>query len=57
MRDERLQDAQFISCCKRMLFNADSLAQLVEGLSLRISYSNQVAPEGTYIDIAWDFEV
>ena len=57
MRDETLQDAQFISCCKRMLFNADSLSQLVEGLSLRISHSNQVAPEGTHIDIAWDFEV
>lgn len=57
MRDESLQDGQFISCCKRMLFNADSLSQLMEGLSIRISYTNQVVPEGTHIDIAWDFEV
>lgn len=57
VRDETLPDEQFISCCKRMLFNADSLSQLMEGLSFRISYANQVAPEGTHIDIAWDFEV
>ena len=57
VRDETLQDAQFISCCKRMLFNSDSLSQIMEGLSFRISHTNQVAPEGTHIDIAWDFEV
>lgn len=57
IRDENLPDEQFISCCKRMLFNADSLSQLMEGYSFRISYANQVAPEGTHIDIAWDFEV
>ncbi|DBA76668.1 hypothetical protein WJX79_007357 [Trebouxia sp. C0005] len=56
-RDETLQDVQFISCCKRMLYNSTSLSQIMEGLSFRISHTNLVSPEGTHIDIAWDFEV
>ena len=56
-RDETLQDAQFISCCKRMLYNSTSLSQIMEGLSFRISHTNLVSPEGSHIDIAWDFEV
>ena len=57
VRDETLQDAQFISCCKRMLYNSTSLSQIMEGLSFRISHTNLVSPEGSHIDIAWDFEV
>ncbi len=56
-RDETLQDAQFISCCKRMLYNSTSLSQFMEGLSFRISHTNLVSPEGSHIDIAWDFEI
>ena len=56
-RDETLQDMQFISCCKRMLYNSQSLSQIMEGLSFRISHVNQVSAEGNHIDIAWDFEV
>lgn len=57
IRDATLPDAQFISCCKRMLYNSTSLSQIMEGLSFRISHVNQLSPEGTHIDIAWDFEV
>lgn len=56
-RDETLQDEQFVSCCKRMLYNSPSLSQIMEGLAFRISHTNQVSPEGEFIDIAWDFEV
>ena len=56
-RDETVQDEQFVSCCKRMLYNSPSLSQFMEGLAFRISHTNQVSPEGEFIDIAWDFEV
>ena len=56
-RDETVQDEQFVSCCKRMLYNSPSLSQIMEGLAFRISHTNQVSPEGEFIDIAWDFEV
>lgn len=56
-RDPSLQEEQFISCCKRMLHNSDSLSQICDGLSLRISHINQVWPDGSGIDVAWDFEV
>jgi hypothetical protein len=30
---------------------------LMEGLQVRISEANLVAPDGAYMDIAWDFEI
>lgn len=56
-RDPSLQDERFVSCCKRMLHNSDSLLLIMDGLSFRISQANQVSSDGTRIDIAWDFEV
>lgn len=45
------------SCCARLLQHSGALVGLLEGVSLRISYRNQVAPDGSYVDMAWDFEV
>ena len=41
----------------RLLQNADMLLQLLDGLEVRISEINAVAPDGAYIDIAWDFQI
>jgi hypothetical protein len=57
MRDPALPPDRFLAASERMLHNAGSLAPLLEGNSIRVSYLNQVAPDGTYVDIAWDFEV
>lgn len=45
------------SCCARLLQHSGALVGLLEGVSLRVSYLNQVAPDGSYVDIAWDFEI
>jgi len=36
---------------------SEQLRNIFDGLSVRISHQNQVSPESTCIDIAWDFEV
>ncbi len=41
----------------RLLQNADALMQLLDGLEVRISEVNVVAPDGACIDIAWDFQI
>lgn len=57
MRDPSLSHKHFRAACLRMLHGSASLVQLFEGLSVRVSFANQVAPNGDVIDIAWDFEV
>lgn len=56
-RDPDLGPDQFKAACLRMLQGSRSLSQLLEGVCVRISFSNQVAAEGDIVDIAWDFEV
>ncbi len=49
--------ARFCAACARLLQNADVLLQLMDGLEVRVSEVNLVAPDGAHIDIAWDFEI
>ena len=55
--DRSLPEDRVRSCCVRLLQHSGVLVGLLEGLSLRISYRNQVAPDGSYVDMAWDFEI
>lgn len=56
-RDATVSDAQFNQCCQNLLQQAHVLMPLMEGLSFRVAHLNQVAPDGEYIDIAWDFRI
>jgi hypothetical protein len=40
-----------------MLQHADVLMPLMGGLEIRVSEVNVVAPDGSHIDIAWDFQI
>ncbi|CAL8469784.1 g9326 [Coccomyxa elongata] len=55
--DPAVSHDRFCSACMRLLQNADALMQLLDGLEVRISEVNVVAPDGVYIDIAWDFQI
>ena len=48
---------RFCTACQRLLQNADTLLQFLDGLEVRVSEVNIVAPDGSHIDIAWDFEI
>lgn len=45
------------SCCVRLNQATDELRGVLDGLSVRVSHVNYVAPESNYIDVAWNFEV
>jgi hypothetical protein len=55
--DADLSPDRVASCYTRLLHNSLALRDLLDGVSLRISYVNQVAADGSYVGIAWDFEV
>eukprot|EP00884_Botryococcus_braunii_P019096 jgi/Botrbrau1/5870/Bobra.0366s0049.1 len=57
LRDPALPVDRFASACERLLGLAPAVGALLESASIRVSYVNQVAPDGSHIDIAWDFEV
>ena len=54
---DRCSMRRFCAACMRLLHNADVLRNLMDGLEVRISESNLVAPDGAHIDIAWDFQI
>ena len=55
--DAELSPTRVASCCTRLLHNSLALRDLLDGVSLRISHVNQVAADGSYVSIAWNFEV
>lgn len=55
-RDPALSAARFRAACLRMMAS-QGLSRVLEGLCVRISFANQVAPAGDVINVAWDFEV
>lgn len=42
---------------QRLLHHTADLIDHTEGLSVRISHVNYVAPDGSNADIAWNFEL
>ena len=48
---------RFVSGCTRLLHHAEVLKPLLEGLDVRVSDINMVAPDGAHIDLAWDFQI
>lgn len=56
-RDPSLPAEQFLSCCSRMITNSTTLINLIESQAVRVSHVNHVPPDGSQIDIAWDFEL
>jgi hypothetical protein len=57
LKDDLLEKRQYEACCKRLLYFQGELQQHLEGLSLRVSFVNRVAPGGQLVDIAWNFEL
>ncbi|KAK9907490.1 hypothetical protein WJX75_004677 [Coccomyxa subellipsoidea] len=55
--DPAVSHERFCTACQRLLQNADTLLQFMDGLEVRVSKVNIVAPDGSHIDIAWDFEI
>lgn len=55
--DGSLPPRQAESCLQRLLHHGDALATAADGLSLRISHVNAIAPDGTFVDIAWNFQL
>ena len=56
-RDPSLDEQRFISCCQRLLNKSMVLSNLMEGMSYRISHVNSVEPDGSFINVAWDWEI
>lgn len=56
MRDPALAQRDFESACRRLLERSDDLAHGLDGSSLRIGFANRLAPDGSCIEIAWNFE-
>lgn len=56
IKDELISMQEFRNACNRLLINRDALQQChIDGLSIRVSDKNRVAPDGSLVDIAWDF--
>ena len=55
--DPTLETQQAVSCMERLLHHHLALSTASDGLSLRISHSNRMAPDASRTDIAWDFEL
>ena len=56
-RDPSLDEQRFVSCCQRLLNKSMVLSNLMEGMSYRISHVNSVEPDGSFINLAWNFEI
>eukprot|EP00891_Asterochloris_glomerata_P002188 jgi/Astpho2/2188/fgenesh1_pg.00040_%23_36_t len=56
-RDPSLDEQRFRTCCQRLLNKSMVLSNLMEGMSYRISHVNSVDPDGSFINLAWDFEI
>jgi hypothetical protein len=57
-RDDIVSAADYKAACKRLLQHREHLLRCnIEGLSIRVSDNNRVAPDGSLVDIAWDFEL
>ena len=41
----------------RLVHSAHALRDLLDGLEVRVSEANLVAPDGAHIDIAWNFQI
>lgn len=58
LKDDVISMQDFRNACKRLVMNRDVLlSSHIEGLSIRVSDSNRVAPDGSLVDIAWDFDM
>jgi hypothetical protein len=58
LKDDIISLQDFRNACRRLLINRDALLQSnIEGLSIRVSDKNRVAPDGSLVDIAWDFDM
>lgn len=57
LKDPALPLGFFDSACERLMALPPSTAALFESLSIQVSYVNQVAPDGSHIDISWDFDL
>lgn len=55
MRDPALPFDYFKAACSRLLYRADDLRPYLEGLPIRISYLNVLAPDRSCINISWNF--
>lgn len=55
--DGSMPPRQAESCMQRLLHHREAVATAADGLSLRISHVNGIAPDGSYVDIAWDFKL
>jgi hypothetical protein len=56
-KDDIVSAADYKAACRRLLQHREHLLRCnIEGLSMRVSDKNQVAPDGSLVDIAWDFE-
>ncbi len=55
MRDGRLGVRDFERACARLLEQAEALAPGLDGCSLRIGFATRMAPDGSCIELAWDF--
>ena len=55
--DSDLPEDRVQACCARLLQHSGVLMGLLEGVSVRVSYLSQVASDGSYVEIPWDFEV
>lgn len=55
--DGSLPYRQAESYLQRLLHNGAAIATAANGLTLRISHVNAIAPDGSYVDVAWDFRL
>jgi hypothetical protein len=56
-KDDIVSAADYKSACNRLLQHREHLLRCnIEGLSIRVSDKNRVSPDGSLVDIAWDFE-
>lgn len=55
--DSDLSEDRVQACCARLLQHSAVLMGLLEGVSLRIGYLSQVAVDGSFVDIPWDFQI
>ncbi|GIL79845.1 hypothetical protein Vretimale_12462 [Volvox reticuliferus] len=56
-RDPRVTPDRFRRACGLLLEQAAALMPLLEGCSVRIGFANRVAPDGSCIEIAHNFEL
>jgi hypothetical protein len=58
LKDDIISMQDFRNACRQLVIHKDVLlACHIEGLSVRVSDKNRVAPDGSLVDIAWDFDM